>query len=97
MNDENLRRRIAALAANSSTVEVRAHARKRMRERRVTLTQVLDVLRKGRVVQGEGAHLNIHGNWECKLERIVAGDRISEVAAVCSDGREAVIVVTVVR
>lgn len=68
-----------------------------MRQRKVTLTQVLDVLRKGGVVRGEGAHLNIHGNWECKLERIVAGDRIGVVAAVCNDGAEAVIIVTVVR
>lgn len=97
MNDENLRRRIAVLAADSSKVQVTGHARARMRQRRVTLTQVLDVLRKGSVVPGEGAHVNIYGNWECKLERIVAGDRIGVVVAVCNDGAEAVIVVTVVR
>ena len=45
-----------------------------MRQRRVTLPQVLTVLRKGRVV--EPAHQDVKGNWKCTLECLAAGDHV---------------------
>ncbi len=95
MNDANLKRRIAALAQDSAKVVVTTHARKRMRERRVLLTQVIEVLQKG-VISGS-AHQNIRGNWQCTLTKVVAGDRIDVAAAIYVDAAgELVIVITVI-
>jgi hypothetical protein len=96
MNDESLRRRIAQLAANSSNVFITPHAKARMRERHVLRTQVNQVLVRGRVV--ERAHLNVHGNWQCTLEEVIAGDRIRVAAAVeTSPNGDQVIVITVMN
>lgn len=95
MNDGNLRSRIAELAEDTARVEFSKHARIRMRERRVSVTQVLEVLRRGRV--NEPAHRNIHGNWQCTLERSIAGDRVMVAAALYEEDGEAVIVVTVIK
>ena len=44
MNDANLRRLIAKTASDSERVQLTQHARSRMRERKITLVQVLQVL-----------------------------------------------------
>ena len=96
MNDETLRRRIAQVAKDSSKVFITPHATARMERRKVTRKQVNQVLMKGRVV--EHAHLNIHGNWQCSLEEIIAGDRIKVAAALEQnpDG-DLIIVITVMN
>lgn len=93
--DTSLSRRIAEVAADSSRVQVTFHAKQRMRQRRVMLTQVLEVLAHGRVV--EHAHQNIQGHWQCTLERVVAGDRIKVAAALTQDGDDFVVVITVMN
>jgi hypothetical protein len=66
-----------------------------MSQRRVTLPQVLEVLREGAVV--ENAHQDIRGNWKCTLERVVAGDRVKVAAAVTeSKDGDRVVVITVI-
>lgn len=72
------------------------HAKKQMRKRGVTDLQVLQVLRKGYVV--EPAHRNIYGNWQCTLEALVAGDRIKVAAALLSASTdESVVIITVMN
>ena len=67
-----------------------------MRQRGVTDLQVLHVLRKGVTV--EHAHLNIHGNWQCTLEALIAGDRIKVAAALINTApNESVVVITVMN
>lgn len=97
MNDQTLSRRIAEIVSHDSLRMVMVpHAKKRMRQRNVNPMQVLRVLTTGRVV--ERAHRNIHGNWQCTLEAIIAGDRIKVVAALQGDqGGELVVVVTVMN
>lgn len=95
MNDENLRRKIATLAQDSSRVFFNSHSRKKMRARKVTLSQVLHVLRRGQVT--EGAHKNIKGNWQCTLACNVAGDYVKVAAALDDSGEESVIVITVMN
>ena len=94
MTDEGLRRQIAELAADSSRVVVtEGHAKPRMVERKVTLPQVLEVLRHGAV--HEPAHQDLRtGDWRCTLQRRVAGDLL-RVACAVHEGK--VIVVTVMR
>lgn len=96
MTDAALAKRIAEVASDSSGVVLMPHAKRRMRERKIILTQVLQVLQRGVVV--EPAHRNIHGNWQCVLERLVAGDRIRVVAALEERTKgEFVIVLTVIN
>ncbi len=67
-----------------------------MLKRKISRTQVLEVLRKGYIV--EHAHLNIKGNWQCTLEKLVAGDLIKVAAALMTDSSgEWVVVITVMN
>ena len=68
MNDASLKRKIAELAADSSHVAILPHARKRMRERRILLTQVLHCLCHGNVV--EPAHQDIKGCWNARWRHL---------------------------
>lgn len=96
MNDVSLARKIAGIAADSSRVVPSPHAKRRMRRRKILLTQVLHCLRKGKVV--EPAHLDIHGCWKCTLEALVSGDRIRVAAAVSQDDKgEYIVIVTVMH
>jgi hypothetical protein len=94
MNDQSLRRRIAQVAADSSKVLVSPHAKKQMLRRKISRTQVDQVLLKGFVV--EHAHLNIKGNWQCTLRCRTGGDDIKVAAALWVDdsSRDWVVVVT---
>jgi len=65
--DQNLRRLISDTARDSGRVFITPHAKKRMRERKITLAQVLDCLRNGLV--SEPAHANMQGNWQCTMTR----------------------------
>lgn len=96
MNDQTLRKRIAQVVADSSRMLPSPHAIKRMRWRKILPTQVLQVLRKGYIV--EHAHQNIKGNWQCTLELLVAGDLIRVAAALVNDSKgEWVVVITVMN
>jgi hypothetical protein len=96
MNEVSLARKIAGIAADSSRVVTSAHAKGRMKRRKILLTQVLYCLRKGKVV--EPAHQDIYGCWKCTLEALVSGDRIKVAAAVCQDETgEYVVIITVMH
>lgn len=79
LNDENMRRLLREAASDTSRVFITTHAKQRMRQRRITPTQVYDCLRNGAI--SEPAHLNIKGHWQCTLLRRHAGDEISVAAA----------------
>ncbi len=101
MNDETLRRKIAAIAQESlhsaaHRVIVLPHAKQRMRKRKILLTQVYDTLIRGVVV--EHAHRDIKGCWKCTLSHLTAGDRVKVAAALClADDGEIVVVITVMN
>ncbi len=56
------------------------HAKQRMRQRQITLAQVLDVMRKGRVA--EPATVDIHGNWKLTVRGASCGQEISVAGAI---------------
>ena len=95
MNDDQLRRRLAEIAEDSDRVQITHHARQRMRQRRITPAQVLEVLRRGRIA--EPAHPNILGNWQCTLERSVAGDLVKVAVALIQRDDESAVVITVIK
>jgi len=100
-SNETLRRRISAIARESlhsaaARVVVLSHAKQRMRQRKVLLTQVYETLIKGVVV--EPAHRDIKGCWKCTLRHVSSGDEIKVVAALCQDpDGEVVVVITVMN
>lgn len=77
---------------DSSRVIFTAHAEKRMRQRKITRTQVLRCLTHGHVIEGPAP--SIKGNWEMKMEVMSAGEIVVVVAALEKDdsGNFAVIV-----
>lgn len=79
LNDENLLRLIRETSVDTSRVLFVEHARKRMRMRKITPTQVIDCLRRGSI--SEPAFVNLHGHWQCTLTRRHAGDVISAAVA----------------
>lgn len=79
MNDATLLRILRELAQDTSNVFLMPHARQRMKQRRISTTQVYACLRKGMIV--EPAHLTIRGTWKCTLQHRHAGEEVN-VAAV---------------
>jgi hypothetical protein len=83
LNDANMLRIIRDLAQKTENVFIEPHAKKRMRQRNITRTQVYACLLKG--VIDEAAHENIRGNWKCTLRHHHAGDLIRVTAAIEKD------------
>lgn len=82
------------IAADSSKVILTNHARSRMKERKISLRQVLVCLRKG--VISESAHLNIEGDWKATLMHQYAGDAVKVAAAIeKQENGDVAVVVTV--
>lgn len=89
MTRPQARKRIRALAEQSENVTLRIrHVKKRMRERGIDLEEILNVLRKGEIV--EGPYLDEKGCWRCRVERLAAGEEITVVVAIC--GAELVVI-----
>ena len=83
INDANMLRIVRELAQESGNVFVKKHAKARMKERGITLTQVLACLRKG--VVDEPAHESIQGDWKCTLRHQHAGDSVRVAVAIEKD------------
>jgi hypothetical protein len=79
LNDQSLRRLISDAAGDTSRVFFTAHSKQRMKERKISPTQVYDCLRNGLVT--EPAHTNIHGHSQCTLTRRNAGDEVRVAVA----------------
>ncbi|MGH8811521.1 MAG: DUF4258 domain-containing protein [Advenella sp.] len=68
MNDATVLRIIREIAKDTSRIFIVKHARQRMRERKISMSQVYMCIRKGHIV--EPAHLTIHGarsNVPCSI------------------------------
>jgi len=83
MNDANMLRIIRHLAQDTGNVYIKSHAKKRMRQRQITLSQVYACLRKGAIA--EPAHTTIRGAWKCTLQHRHAGDEVNVVAVLEKD------------
>ena len=83
LNDVNMLRLIREIAHNTENIFIEPHAKKQMKRRRITPTQVYACLRAG--VIDEHAHENIRGNWKCTLRHQHAGDLVRVVAAIEKD------------
>ena len=72
--------RVHALAKRSAFQFSAPHFQKRLQERRITMRQVIEVLRQGKIVDGPAK--DEWGDWRVKLQRRVAGRRVQVVVAV---------------
>lgn len=70
-----------AVPGDTSKINFRiTHLQERMRQRGVTMRQILETLRHGECVSGP--KLDDHGDWRIKLSAMVAGRRIQVWVAV---------------
>lgn len=91
MTRDQALRLVRAAATDGRRVYFTGHAEARMRQRRITRRQVLACLGKGVIREGPGP--DIKGNWSLRMERWVAGDKVTVALAI--DALGDVIVVTV--
>lgn len=83
---------IRSAAQESINIQISKHAKKRMRERKLTLPCIFEVLKKGRIRQTPEPNAD-YGTLECRMESYIAGHNIAVVVAV-SDDDPTMIVVT---
>lgn len=91
MNDATALRLLRDIAKDSANVIFLAHVRKRMKQRKVSSTQVLACLQKG--VASEPVALDLHGNWKLTVAHRVAGTELSVSVAIDVPTRAIIITV----
>lgn len=92
LSDAGFLKKLRAIVKDSHCVVLTPHAKKRMKQRRINMHQVMECLRKGRI--HEPAHLTIQGDWKATLEHQYAGDLVRVAVAIeeQEDGDLAVVV-----
>lgn len=88
---QQLQRHIRTTAARTECVIFVHHAKKRMRERKVTVTEVFEVLRKG-VLHAQPEPNFVKGSLECRMERYVAGRDCAVVVALVDENPNLLVV-----
>lgn len=84
--------RVHSLAMDSANLQFRhPHFQARLAERQITMRQVLEVLRKGCVI--DGPNIDKWGDPRVKLQRRVAGRRVQVVVAVKEEHLDVVTVI----
>ena len=83
---------IHELAADSNNLVFIGHFRERLRERRVSMRQVMLVLEGGSVI--DGPTRDEFGEWRCTIRKRVAGQRV-HVGLAISSGRATLTMITV--
>lgn len=92
---KQIERLIRDRAANTANVLMTDHARKRMKERRITLAMVYEVLRKGNLSREPELNLR-HGTLECRMERYMEGRDIAVIVGL-DVGAEGLPIITVMN
>lgn len=85
---------VQAASKDSARVFYTAHARQRMRQRRITPTQVMRCLAHGRISEGPVAD-KMKGGWKCTVEHYSAGDAIGVSVGIETMEAEAITIITV--
>lgn len=93
LSDRQIERRIREIAQDSKNIILTAHAKERMRQRKVTVHAVYECLRKGNVRQPPEPNA-AKGSLECRMERYCHGLNLAVVVALV-DEQPGAIVVTV--
>lgn len=92
-NSRDWERWIHQISKDSECVKWSSHARRRMRERKITMPVIMDVLCHGTI--GRVPEINIKtGFIECKIERFCAGRTIGVIVALEQEKAPSCLVVT---
>ncbi len=94
LNDANFLQRLRS-ALLAQPYQLTTHAKARMVKRKVSISQVLQCLGKGKIE--EPAHLNVQGEWKATLGYQTGGDYV-QVAAAISKNEEGdlIVIITVI-
>jgi hypothetical protein len=85
---------IRELSQDSANVFLIDHAKKSMKKRYITLTQIIQCLSKGNITEGPYQDIG-SGNWRVRMEYYTAGQCIKVVAELMTnDNNEKIIVIT---
>jgi hypothetical protein len=89
------RQLVREIAKDSARVIFTRHVELKMRQRRITLPQVLRCLAQGQVAEGPAR--DVKGNWTMTLEVLSAGELVTVVAALARNkaGDMIIVVITV--
>ncbi len=79
-----LQRHIRTVSADSSHVVFTHHVKLRMKQRKVSVAEVLNVLRRGTIHQQPEPNV-LKGSLECRMERYVGGRDCAVVVALDDD------------
>lgn len=94
LNDANFLSRMRGVLATRSLF-LTAHAKERMKERKVSIRQIIECVSKGTV--DEPAHINAHGNWSATVAYFTGGDYVKVATAISEDDKgELIVVITVI-
>ena len=91
MNDATALKLLREIARDSARVIFTAHARQRMRPRKVTPVQLMACLQYGTV--SEPVALDMYGNWKLTVSHRVAGGDLNVAVAIDVPNRAIVITV----
>ncbi len=91
MNDATALKVLREIAQDSARVIFTHHARHRMRQRKVSLSQVLTCLQHG--IASEPVALDMHGNWKLTVTHRIAGKDLDVAVAIDVPNRAIVITV----
>jgi Domain of unknown function (DUF4258) len=83
LNDNDVLRMVRKIAQKSENVFLVPHAKLRMRQRKISLMQVLLCLRQGCI--WEPPHLDIRGDWRLTMHHLIAGDDVKVAVALKRD------------
>ncbi|MCC2596253.1 DUF4258 domain-containing protein [Pusillimonas sp. MFBS29] len=93
-NNRDWERWIHQISKDSGCVKWSAHARARMRERKITMPVILDILHKGAVNRVPEVNIKT-GYIECRIERFCAGRNIAVIVAIEQELAPSCLVVTI--
>ncbi|MFZ3041109.1 MAG: DUF4258 domain-containing protein [Thiobacillus sp.] len=84
LSKKQIERVIRDRAINTANVLLTDHARKRMKQRHITLAMVYDVLRRGNLHREPELNLR-YGTLECRMERYLEGRDIAVIVGFETD------------
>ncbi|MEZ5708126.1 MAG: DUF4258 domain-containing protein [Blastomonas sp.] len=91
LNDANALSLLRDIAKDSAKVIFTPHARKRMRQRKITPMQVITCLQNG--IVSEPVALDAHGYWKLTVARRVAGKDLNVAVSIDVPSRALIITV----
>lgn len=96
LKEGHARQLISEIIKDSSRISFSIHARKRMRQRKISITQILCCLKHGIFIEKPYRDIKT-GDWKMTLEQVSAGDVI-KVAMIFqkNEGGETILIVTVI-